>query len=74
MWQPCIIYIYMYMVPPPGLSTSFGVNMPARVFRAMGTVPMHPEYIELQSRGLNFNTPGSKIQDSRFQHKVSPGS
>ena len=30
--------------------------------------------IELQSRGLNFNTPGSKIQDSRFQHKVSPGS
>ena len=39
------IYIYIYGTPPPpGLSTSFGVNMPARVFRAMGTVPMHPEY------------------------------
>ena len=39
-FEACYIDIWY----PPGLSTSFGVNMPARVFRAMGTVPMHPEY------------------------------
>ena len=46
MYMCMYIYIYIWYPPPPppGLSTSFGVNMPARVFRAMGTVPMHPEY------------------------------
>ena len=42
------------MVPPPGYPPVLVVNMPARVFRAMGTVPR----IELQY---------SRIQDSRFK-------